>query len=67
MCLVALVLKNTYFKEHPSVAASKYSICHMENNTWEFKLCSMFNIAQMEKVWFKAPVEYRPNGKGIMA
>ena len=39
----------------------------MENNTWEFKLCSMFNIAQMEKVWFKAPVEYRPNGKGIMA
>ena len=33
VCLVSLVLKNTYFKEHLSVVASKYSLSEMENNT----------------------------------
>ena len=26
----------------------------------------MFNIAPMEKTWFMAPMDYSPNGKGIM-
>ena len=33
VCLVSRVLKNTYFKEHPWVIASKYSIYDKENNT----------------------------------
>ena len=52
VCLVCGVLKNTYFKEHPLVIGSKYSLCNTESNTWEFKLCSMFKLS--------------PNGKGII-
>ena len=51
-CLVYRVLKNTYFKEDLSVVASKYSICDMEKNTSEFKLCSVF--------------KHSPNGKGMV-
>ena len=32
-CLVCWVLENAYFKEHPWVINSKYSICNRENNT----------------------------------
>ena len=32
VCLVCRVLKNTHFKEHPWVSASKYSICDTESN-----------------------------------
>ena len=31
VCLVSLVLKNTYFKERLSVVASKYTLSDMEN------------------------------------
>ena len=67
VCMVCWVLKNMYFKEHPWMIASKYSMCDSENNTWEFKLCSMFKLSPKEKVWFFTPVEYSSNGKGIMA
>ena len=33
VCLFSLVLKDTYFKEHLSLVASKYSLTNMENNT----------------------------------
>ena len=33
VCLVTLVLKNSYFKEHLPVVASKYSLSDVENNT----------------------------------
>ena len=66
VCLVSRVVKNPYFKEQLSVVASKYSICDMENNTCEFKLCSMFKHRPNGKAWFMAPMEYSPNGRGIM-
>ena len=66
VCLVFAVLKNTYFKKHFSVVASQWILCNTENNTLEFKLCLMFKIAPMEKTWFMAPMEYIPNGKGII-
>ena len=66
VCLVSTVLKNTYFKKHLSLVASQWSLCSTENNTPEFKLCLMFKDAPAEKAWFMAPMEYIPNGKGIM-
>ena len=48
-CLVCRVLKN---KDQLSVVASKCSICDMENNIQEFKLCSM--------------LKHSPNGKGMI-
>ena len=39
VCLVSLVSKETYFSEHLSVVTSKYSLCDIENSTYEFKLC----------------------------
>ena len=42
VCLVSAALKNAYFKKQFSVVASKWSLCDTENNTLEFKLCSMF-------------------------
>ena len=61
-----LILKNTYFKEHPWVIVSKYNICNTENNrNLNYVYC--LNLAPMKKAWFLAPVEYsRPNEKGIM-
>ena len=53
---------NTYFKEHLSMFASKYSICNMENKTYGFTLCSMFKHSPNGK-----SMVYGPNGKGIMA
>ena len=67
MCMVCRVLKNTYFKEHPWVIASKYSICDSESNTCEFKLCSMFKLSSNRKGMIFTPIEYSPNEKGIMA
>ena len=43
--LFSVVLKDTYFKEHLSLVASKYSLTNMENDTAN-------NIAIMEKTWF---------------
>ena len=43
--LFSVVLKDTYFKEHLSLVASKYSLTNMENDTAN-------NIAIMEKAWF---------------
>ena len=60
--LVSRVLKNTYFREHLSVVASKYSIYDMENETEEFTLCSMFKHISSGK-----GMVYGPNGKGIIA
>ena len=62
VCLVSRVLKNTYFREHLSVVASKYSIYDMENETEEFTLCSMFKHISSGK-----GMVYGPNGKGIIA
>ena len=58
------VLTKTYFKEHPSVVGSKYGLCNMENN---LNYVQYLNIVLMKKAWFMAPMEYNPNGKGIMA
>ena len=66
VCLVFAVLKNTYFKKHFSVVASQWRLCNTENNTLEFKLCLMLKHSPMEKAWFMAPMEYIPNGKGII-
>ena len=44
------------------MVASKYSICHMEHETQEFTLCSMFKHIPNGK-----GMVYGPNGKGIMA
>ena len=52
MWLLCLVLKNTYFKEHTGVIASKYSICNMENNR-NLNYCFLL---------FKL----RPNGEGML-
>ena len=60
--LIPRVLKNTYFKKHLSVVASKNSICDMENETEEFTLCSMFKQIPNGK-----GMVYGPNGKRIMA
>ena len=62
VCLVFRVLKNTYFKEHYSVVASKYSICERENEIQEFTLCLMFKHSPNGK-----DMAYSPNGKAIMA
>ena len=43
--LFSVVLKDTHFKEHLSLVASKYSFTNMENKTAN-------NIAIMEKAWF---------------
>ena len=66
VCLVCRVLKNTYFKEHVSVVASKYSICDTEKMLRNLSYVQCLNIAPLEKAWFMAPMEYSPNGKGIM-
>ena len=50
VCLLCRVLKKTYFKQHLSVVASKYSLSDTQNNT-QSKSCSMF--------------KYIPNGKDI--
>ena len=39
------------------MVASKYSICNMENNTWKFKLCSMFKHSLNGKD-IMTPTEY---------
>ena len=51
VCLLYRVLKKTYFKQHLSVVASKYSQSDTQNNA-QSKLYSMF--------------KYSPNGKGIV-
>ena len=43
------------------MVASKYSICDMENKTYQFTLCSMFKHSPNER-----DRVYGPNGKGIM-
>ena len=48
------------------MVASKFSICHAENITGEFQLCSMFKHSPTKKAWFMAPVKTSTNGKGIM-
>ena len=48
------------------MVASKYSLCDMENNTWNLNYVQCLSIALMEKAWFMAPVECNFNGKGIM-
>ena len=65
VCLVCLVLKNTYFKEHPWVIASKYSISNTEDNR-NLNYVYYLNLTPMEKVLFLAPLECSHNGKGIM-
>ena len=67
VCKVFQVLKNAYFKEHLSVVAPKYSICYMENNSKEFKLCSMFKHSPNGKGKVYGPMEYSPNENDIMA
>ena len=59
LSLVCWALNN---KEQLSVVASKYSICDMENNTQEFKLCLVFKHSPNGKGMI-----YGPNGKEIMA
>ena len=54
VCLVCRVLNN---KEQLSVAAFKYSICDMENNTYEFKLCSMFKHSPSGKDMTYGPTD----------
>ena len=49
------------------MSASKYSRCNMEENTKEFKLCSIFKHSLNGKDKVYGPMEYSPNGKGIMA
>ena len=44
--------KKHNFMEHLSVVASKCSICDTENNTYQFKVCSMFRDS--------------PNGKSLV-
>ena len=39
----------------------------MENNTYEFKLCSMFKHGSNGKGVVYGQMEYSPNGKGIIA
>ena len=46
------ILKSKHFWEHLSAVAFKYGIHDMENNTWKFKLCSMF--------------KHNLNGKGMV-
>ena len=62
VCLVSRVFKNTYFREHLSVVAFKYSIYDIENETEEFTLCSMF-----KHIYNRKGMVYGPNGKGIIA
>ena len=65
VCLVCLVLKNTYFKENPWEIASKYGISNTEDNrNLNYVYC--LNLAPMEAVWFLAPLECSHNEKGIM-
>ena len=68
VCLVCRVLKDTYFKEHLSVVASKYSICNTKNNAWKLKLCSMFKHSPNWKGMVYVPngifpLVFNPNGK----
>ena len=65
VCLVCLVLKDTYFKDHPWVIASKYSISNTEDNR-NVNYVYYLNLAPMEKVWFLAPLEHSHNGKDIV-
>ena len=53
VCLLYQVLKKTYFKQHLSVVASKYSLSATPNNT-QSKLCLMFK--------YRKGIVYRPNG-----
>ena len=54
--LLYRVLKKTYFKQHLSVVASKYSLSDTQNNT-QSKLCSMFQYSPNEN-----GIVYGPNG-----
>ena len=54
VCLVSLVLKKPYSKEHLSVVAFKYSTCDIGN---EFELCSMLKHGSNGKCMI-----YGPNG-----
>ena len=56
VCLLYRVLKKTYFKQHLSVVASKYSLSDTQNNT-QSKLCSMFQYSPNEN-----GIVYGPNG-----
>ena len=67
VCLLSQVLKKSYLKEHLSVVASKYSLCDMEKKILNLNYVQCLNIAPREKAWFMVPMEYKPNGKGIMA
>ena len=64
-CMVCRVLKNTYFKEHSWVIASKYSIMQ-KAILGNLNYVQYLNLAPIEKAWFFTPVEYSPNGKDIM-
>ena len=65
VCLLYRVLKKTYFKQHLSVVASKYSLSATPNNT-QSKLCSMFKYGPSGKGIVYGPNGYNTNGKGIM-
>ena len=58
MCLVSLVLKNTYFKELLSVIAFNITYAIWKN-------VQFLNMTPMKKAWFMGPMEYISNGKGI--
>ena len=68
VCLASRALTITFFKEHLSVAASKYSICDIENKIRNLHYVQCSNIAPVKKAWFMASMEYTliifsPNGK----
>ena len=64
VCLICLVLKDTYFREQPWVIAFKYSICDTENDK-NLNYVHCLNLPPMEKAWFLARTAYSPNEKGI--
>ena len=63
VCLVSAVLKNIkYFKKHLPNGA--YAIRKTISRNLNYARC--LNIAPLEMTWFMVPVEYIPNGKGII-
>ena len=63
--LVSRVLKNTYFKEHLLVIASKYTKCGMKTILGNLNCVQCLNKVLMEKAWFMVPKEYNPKGKEL--
>ena len=54
LCLVCLILKNTYFKEKFSVAPSKYSICNPDTKqkSLDYNNNIQFLVAPIEQALF---------------